>query len=109
MVKRGTTPYSDTNNFLIVVSTLVGVLILVAILVWLRSWFFTGRREAMQKLVLSVENPVLLKLNEYEEAQLTTYGWADEEKGVVRIPIDRAMTLMVEEAGETPSRESGGQ
>ena len=108
-MERGTTPYSDTNNLLIVGSTTVGVLILVVILIWLRSWFFTGRNEAVQKLVLSVENPALLELVEYEKIQLTTYGWVDEEKGIVHIPIDRAMTLLSEEAGDTPAPESGDQ
>jgi hypothetical protein len=108
-MERGTTPYSDTNNFLIVGSTGLGVLILVVILIWLRSWFFAGRNEAVQKLVLSVENPVLLELVEHEEIRLTTYGWVDKEKGVVRIPIDRAMTLLVEEVGETPAPETGDQ
>ena len=31
-----------------------------------------------------------------EEKELTTYGWADEEKRAVRIPIDQAMKLLVE-------------
>ena len=37
---------------------------------------------------------------------LTTYGWIDRDAGVVRIPIDRAMQRLVEEAapsqGATP-------
>jgi hypothetical protein len=102
-MERGTA--SPRASFIIVGSTMVGILILVATLVWLRSWFFTGRNEAVYKLVLSVENPKLLELNEFEDIQLTTYGWVDREKGVVRIPIDRAMTLLVEEAGETPTPE----
>ncbi len=31
-----------------------------------------------------------------EDAVLTTYGWVDKPAGVVRIPIERAMALMVE-------------
>jgi hypothetical protein len=31
-----------------------------------------------------------------EKEQLASYGWVDREKGVVRIPIDRAMDLLVE-------------
>ena len=31
-----------------------------------------------------------------EDALLTTYGWVDKPAGVVRIPIERAMGLMVE-------------
>ena len=38
----------------------------------------------------------LASLQAREEKQLTGYGWVDREKGVVRIPIDRAMGLLVE-------------
>jgi hypothetical protein len=31
-----------------------------------------------------------------EEDTLSTYGWVDQKSGVVRIPIDRAMDLLVE-------------
>lgn len=92
---------SDVNIMLIVTSTLIGVLILVLILAWLRSWFFAGRNEALQKYVLSVENPALLELSAREKEELTTYGWVDREKGVVRIPVERAMTILAEEAGDS--------
>ena len=35
-------------------------------------------------------------LREGEEKILTTYDWVDAKQGVVRIPIDRAMDLMIE-------------
>ena len=36
------------------------------------------------------------KLRAEEDAVLTTYGWVDRRAGTVRIPIDRAMELLVE-------------
>lgn len=39
----------------------------------------------------------LADLREYEERVLSTYGWADREAGVVRIPIDRARELVLQE------------
>jgi hypothetical protein len=38
-----------------------------------------------------------------ETEELSTYGWVDEEQGVVRIPIDRAMDLLVKEAVPPPA------
>ncbi len=38
-----------------------------------------------------------------EEAALTTYGWVDRGAGVARIPIDRAMELLVQN-GLPPSK-----
>jgi hypothetical protein len=37
------------------------------------------------------------------EDQLTSYGWVDEERGIVRVPIDVAIDLYLERAeGEAP-------
>lgn len=38
----------------------------------------------------------LQKMRESEDALLYNYGWVDRKAGVVRIPIDRAMELIVE-------------
>lgn len=37
-----------------------------------------------------------------EQAVLTSYGWVDRNAGVVRIPIERAMALLVERGEPTP-------
>jgi len=50
-----------------------------------------------------------------EEQILSTYGWVDRPAGVVRIPIERAMSLLAERAGSpakgqgTPGAAPGGQ
>ena len=36
------------------------------------------------------------KLRAEEDAILTTYGWVDKDRGLARVPIDRAMELLVE-------------
>ena len=53
------------------------------------------------------EAPVLdLKaIRAAEDQVLNGYGWMDPEKGVVRIPIDRAMDLLAERG--LPSRPAG--
>lgn len=35
-------------------------------------------------------------MREHNEMMLHTYGWVDQPKGVVRLPIDRAMALLAE-------------
>jgi len=39
--------------------------------------------------------PDLKEVRAKEEQTLTTYGWVDQQKGVVRIPISQAMDLVV--------------
>ena len=48
-----------------------------------------------------------LALKARQDAQLTSYGWVDEGKGVTRIPIDRAMKMVIERG--LPSRPAGGE
>jgi len=44
----------------------------------------------------------LKKLREFEETRLHSYGWVDRSNGVVWIPIDRAMEMVLEKG--LPSR-----
>ena len=37
-----------------------------------------------------------LKLRAEEEETLTSYGWVDKNRGLVRLPIERAMELLVQ-------------
>jgi len=47
----------------------------------------------------------LKALHEESQKELTTYGWVDKNKGVARIPIDRAMEVTVADlAQKKPAR-----
>ena len=75
------------------------VVILVILLVWLRSYFFLVRNETIQANFLSAPNPKIDELHAHEQQVLNSYGWVDRQKGIVHIPIDQAMELMVREGG----------
>jgi hypothetical protein len=47
----------------------------------------------------------IYQLRQLETEKLTSYGWVDKEGGVTRIPIDRAMEVMLQRG--FPSRPSG--
>lgn len=49
----------------------------------------------------------LEEMRSAEDKLQTTYGWLDESNGIVRLPIDRAMDLVVQRG--LPSRQSGFQ
>jgi hypothetical protein len=38
----------------------------------------------------------LEQLRQGEDEKLNSYGWVDQKAGTVRIPIDRAMDLLIE-------------
>jgi len=46
---------------------------------------------------LLVDEPINLKnFRSHEDQMLTTYGWVDQNAGVVRLPIERAKDLLLE-------------
>jgi hypothetical protein len=47
----------------------------------------------------------LHEFREKEAQQLTTYGWVNQTAGVVRIPVDRAMELVLQKG--LPTRQQG--
>lgn len=46
----------------------------------------------------------LIKLRAAEDARLNSYGWVDRKAGLVHIPIERAMELIVQR-GLSPGKE----
>jgi hypothetical protein len=73
---------------------------------------FENARQLPPNPRLQVEAPQDLK--EYRAAQdkvLDSYGWVDSNAGVVRIPIDRAMALLLQKGyptrGATPATGQG--
>jgi hypothetical protein len=88
-------------------------------------WFFEGRNKAAnaaaQRYPLAASVPqreppapnlqtqpfkdvYMLRLGESEK--LNSYGWVDKDGGVTRIPIDRAMEIMLQRG--FPARTEGG-
>jgi hypothetical protein len=52
----------------------------------------------MREKNYGVKPAELTKQREYEEERLTTYGYVDQAKQIVRMPIDIAMQKVVEDA-----------
>ena len=63
-----------------------------------------GRREPPEPRLQTDPRQDLADLRAKEEELLGTYGWVDKNAGVVRIPIDAAMTLTLQRG--LPARES---
>ena len=97
------------------------VVVFVAFVVWLLFQFFASReaRKTTPEFPLATQqenrlppeprlqtNPRqdLSDLRSKENQILTSYGWADKNAGVVRIPIDQAMKLMLQRG--LPSRQA---
>lgn len=99
----------------VVWSTIVGavVVILVFVAMWWMHEFFLGREAAQSPPANPLSatygrqvppeprlqsHPVrdLKSLHAQEDAVLNSYAWVDRDGGVVRIPIERAMQLLLD-------------
>lgn len=67
-------------------------------------YILSGNPEAKSSVLQSAITPspevasgkALKQLQATEEANLTTYGWLDRKNGIVHIPIERAMDLLLQ-------------
>jgi hypothetical protein len=101
-------------------SLIVGAIVVIAFVL---MWVLLGALVAREKAASAPAHPLasslarteppsprlqpkprddLLALRAEEEAQLQSYGWVDESRGIVRIPIDRAIELLAQRG--LPSR-----
>ena len=56
-----------------------------------------AQRPAVPEPRLQTDAPADLNvMRETEKNELESYGWIDQQKGVVRIPVERAMELLVQ-------------
>jgi hypothetical protein len=89
---------SDVNLTKIFMYGILGLVILTAVVVFSLDYFTATREELVYEAVLKPESVPLRELRAREEGELNSYAILDAEKGIYRIPIERAMELTAEEA-----------
>ncbi len=88
----------DVNTLKIFGYFAAGTIIVVIVLIFLIDFFIATKEEVVYEAVLKPESVVLRELRAREEEELGSYSVLDEEKGVYRIPIERAMEIAADEA-----------
>jgi hypothetical protein len=79
----------------------IGAVISLAVIIGALSVYFNSVwQHAVYEQVLSVPSETLQEQRNREQWMLTHYGYSDKQKGLVRIPVDRAMELFAKEASE---------
>jgi hypothetical protein len=99
--------YDDIKTSSIALVGFVGLIVLVAIIFALQFFYYQAaeaqtRQKDLDQPVVELENAV-----HSQQAKLVGCRWIDQPKGVVAIPIDRAMELVVQEAAAGPRPRSG--
>ncbi len=82
---------------LLPLAAIVGLFFLFLFLVFI---FYVRERPptvASGSLLPEERHELLRELRETEKETMTTYGWVDRDEGMVRLPIERAMELTIQE------------
>src|ERR1019366_5210008 len=88
----------DAKAGLIAVVSIVTILILAVFIVGV-YWFYTVMYERVEHdQFTGVASKELIAIHEREDEQLHKYGYINKEKGIVRLPVEREMQLVEEEA-----------
>jgi len=74
---------------------LVGTFLIVAALVWVMQHY--TRPAPVNQARIAERKKFLAEIRAAEADALNRYGWVDPTKGLVRLPINRAMELLLEE------------
>jgi hypothetical protein len=102
------TPEIDSRRVLIA-GTMIAAAVVVAVAVaWSLMTAYGGQVHAshappgnLRPQLQSRPREDLAEYQAREQARLSTYGWVDRNAGVVRIPVERAMDLLIADPGKT--------
>jgi hypothetical protein len=93
----------DLNLPMIVTVGILFLILLFVLILLLQAYFFEVQRGEYYDKVVAPRSEFLAAAIADQEARLREYAWIDEDAGVVAIPIERAMDLLVREGVPTPS------
>jgi len=88
----------DVNIVMVIGISVFLVSLLVVILVFLMDYFVDTKEQMVYEVQLQPESVELQDLEAADMEELTTYKILDAERGLYRIPIERAMDLLAKEA-----------
>jgi hypothetical protein len=93
----------DANVRVITLTAIVSVAVVIVTIIGLDSFFTATQEEIYQEQVLRTLPVDLIALRQIEDSVLTSYELLDSQNQSYRIPIARAMELLIEESPGTPA------
>ncbi len=95
-----------------VVVGIVGAILLFVAIVGVQALFYNAEQDLANQINRG-DPRQLSRLRAEQLEAINSYGWQDQEQGIVTIPIDRAMELVAQELGDgdqqQPDQQPGEQ
>jgi hypothetical protein len=101
----------DPSAKTIIYVGIVGTVAVFLTVIVLQIVFYQSQEMETYRKVISVAPEELQRLQAQQLAEINSYGWVDEGQGVTRVPIERAMELVVaegERSGDPAEDERSG-
>ncbi len=92
----------DIRPATLAVVGVVGALVTAVIIVGLQVWYLGMVELELRERDLARPPQEIIDLTAEQQAHLSEYRWVDEEERIVRLPIERAMALVVNAPYELP-------
>ena len=93
---------SDPRSAPTVLVGTVGLVLLAVILLLLEVLYQRTSQAEIERKVVDEQPQELRQLEARQLEQLGGYAWVDRERGIVKVPLERAMELVIDEAGREP-------
>lgn len=90
--------HQEPKNNLIAFLLISSCIFVVAVCAFLSWMFIVARDNEHNRKIDQAKYVDLQDVKKAEDTKLNGYQYVDKDKGVVRIPVDRAIQLLVEEA-----------
>ena len=87
--------HDDPDISLAAMIVVVGTVLTFAIVVFLSAVFFRAENDEVRRKIVDGAPKKIRSLRAEQTTILESYRWIDQEAGVVAIPIDRAVEIMV--------------
>jgi hypothetical protein len=97
-------PDEDINIPQLITIGVVSAILLVEVVVGVQALFYSVQETEIAAKQTSQPAWELADLRLEQETELNAYRWVDQEKGLVAIPIDRAIDLYVAQLTEAAKR-----
>ena len=88
----------EPKGGLIAIFGVVTIVVLIVTGLAVQFYFDRYKEDQVQTKVLAVDNDALRNLRATEQKELSSYSYIDKDKGSVRIPVERAMELLIQES-----------
>lgn len=98
-------PETSHSNMILSIIGALGTLLLFALIVYIAYYVPAQRMDSASANIASERKSTLAEVQSQAKDTATTYGVVDAEKEVVRIPIERAMELVVPRLNEGESEQ----